>query len=195
MIRRLTPAIVALVFAVGGCAGGDPPTASPEPVASAGDASDVTFPKARLAVTFGERSIRAEQAVTSAQQARGLMHRGSLRSDDGMIFLFQRLQNGGFHMKDTLVPLSIAYMRRTGQRSFVVVSIKDMAPCPPSAVSCPTHLPDAYYDAALEVNQGWYEDAGVEVGSTAEVEGAFANPFDEPFVPSSIQLPSATSTS
>lgn len=99
------------------------------------------------------------------------MFRERLDPDAGMIFLFDEREpvGSGFWMKNTLIPLSIAYMRRSGD-GFEVVAIMDMVPCPAETVTCPTYRPGTPYDAALEVNKGWFEVAGVEVGAEVRIE-------------------------
>jgi len=139
------------------------------------------FPRERVTVSFGRGAeVRAEVAVTEAQAERGLMFRKHLGADDGMLFLFQNLGTGGFYMKNTLIPLSIAYMRRTANRTYRVVAVLDMDPCPKDTVQCPTYPPGQYYDATVEVNQGWFARRHVQVGRTAHVTGPIPNPFDQP---------------
>jgi uncharacterized membrane protein (UPF0127 family) len=91
-----------------------------------------------------------------------------------MLFIFPAPTTAGFTMKDTLIPLSIAYLREAsdaaaGVRTYSVVSILDMQPC--RADPCPTYSPAAPYDAALEVNQGWFAERGITAGAPATVEG------------------------
>jgi hypothetical protein len=95
------------------------------------------------------------------------MHRTHLDENAGMIFLFPAAQRGGFWMKDTLIPLSIAYMSRRGPRRFVVVALRDMVPC--RLKPCPVYDPMRSYDAALEVNLGWFAVHGVSRGALATV--------------------------
>jgi uncharacterized membrane protein (UPF0127 family) len=155
----------------GGPASADRPTRAPAATATP------TFPRDRVTVRFdGGAAVRAEVAVTREQQLRGLMYREELGEDDGMLFLFPHAQTDGFWMKNTLIPLSIAYLRRTADRAYDVVAILDMEPCPPDAATCPSYPPGRSYEAALEVNAGWFERAGVEVGSGARVEGEIQLP-------------------
>ncbi|MEX0874969.1 MAG: DUF192 domain-containing protein [Actinomycetota bacterium] len=132
----------------------------------------MTAPPQGALVSFGDEVVAAEIADEREEWSRGLMFRERLDPDSGMIFLFDRRRpaGNGFYMKNTLIPLSIAYMLRTGEGVFEIVAIKDMAPCPAETLTCPTYPPGAAYDAALEVNKGWFEAAGVEVGDDARVE-------------------------
>lgn len=175
---RLTAVLLVLGVLVG-CGNGDPtaatPSVRPEPTGT------VTFPDERVTVRFDETAVvRAEVAVTVAQLSRGLMFREELGSDEGMLFLLPGLRSDGFYMKDTLIPLSIAYMRRTSNRRYQVVAILDMEPCPAATAVCPDYPPGALYDAALEVNKGWFEREGVTADDTATIEGPIPSPFDQP---------------
>lgn len=95
------------------------------------------------------------------------MFRRQLGRNAGMLFVFEAPSTGGFWMKNTTIPLSIAYLRSTGTDSYEVLEILDMVPC--RADPCPSYPPKEAYDAALEVNRGWYADHGVRVGDTATV--------------------------
>jgi hypothetical protein len=88
------------------------------------------------------------------------MHRESLDDDAGMIFMFFEEQQGGFWMKNTLIPLSIAFFDANGE----ILRIMDMRPC--EADPCPVYDPEVTYMGALEVNQGAFDRWGVEEGDT-----------------------------
>ncbi len=109
------------------------------------------------------RIVRVELADTAGERARGLMFRESLGADVGMLFLFAADTRGGFWMENTLVPLSIAFIDRDG----VIIDIQDMEP-----LTRELHSPGAAYRWALEVNQGWFVDNGVEVGDRVRLTGA-----------------------
>jgi uncharacterized membrane protein (UPF0127 family) len=180
-MRRV--ALLLLCGYAASCAGARAPAANPSPAlpSAVGSPAPVTFPSERVTVRFGEGAeVRAEVAVTAPQLARGLMYREKLGTDDGMLFLLQTLDADGFYMKNTLIPLSIAYMRRTANRTYQVLAILDMEPCPPATVKCPTYPPGTYYDATVEVNKGWFARNGVKPGAVADVTGPIPNPFDHP---------------
>jgi uncharacterized membrane protein (UPF0127 family) len=106
--------------------------------------------------------VRVEIADDEAELARGLMYRTALAEHRGMLFVFEEEQELSFWMKNTLIPLSIAFMDSEGR----IVDIQDMKPLdddPPSYVSAE---PAQY---ALEVNQGFFEERGVKVGDRAEL--------------------------
>ena len=84
------------------------------------------------------------------------MHRESMPDDRGMIFVYREEKPLSFWMKDTHIPLSIAFADRSGK----IVKIKDMDPFSTAPVKS---LYPAIY--ALEVNKGWFERNGVEVGA------------------------------
>ena len=103
-------------------------------------------------------TYRVELAVTPEDQAKGLMNRQSMPRDEGMAFLFSTPVRGSFYMKDTLIPLDIAFWDQGGR----IISIMTMTPC--QADPCPTYTPDGDYVGALEVNAGVFEEKGVRVG-------------------------------
>jgi uncharacterized membrane protein (UPF0127 family) len=78
-----------------------------------------------------------------------------------MLFSFERDQDGGFWMRSTRLPLSIAWIRADG----TTVSTADMAPCPDDASTCPTYPPAGAYRFAIEVPQGRLDDLGISAGS------------------------------
>jgi uncharacterized membrane protein (UPF0127 family) len=96
-------------------------------------------------------------AATEAQREQGLMGVTSLGGADGMLFRFGADQTGTFWMKDTVVPLSIAFFAASG----MLVSTADMAPCPSSESTCPVYGAAAPYTDALEVPQAGLGRLGV----------------------------------
>jgi uncharacterized protein len=123
------------------------------------------FGRGRVTITTAERpvSVAVEIAETDAQRRFGLMFRKFLPDEAGMVFLFPEDATGGFWMKNTLVPLSIAFYDRTGR----IVRILDMEPC--TADPCPVYEPGVPYRGALEVNRGAFERWGVEEGDRIEL--------------------------
>lgn len=102
-----------------------------------------------------ELSLRAEIADTVETRTRGLMFRKSLPEGEGMLFVFDRDQVLSFWMKDTILPLSIAYIASDGR----ILEIHDMES---GSLSPVTSSRSARY--ALEVPQGWYAKVGVAPG-------------------------------
>ena len=111
----------------------------------------------------GEVSIPVEVADTGEERRVGLMHRESLPEDEGMVFLFPETTEGGFWMKNTLIPLSIAFFDSGGR----IVRILDMEPC--RRDPCPIYDPGVPYAGALEVNRGAFRRWGVSEGDVLEV--------------------------
>ncbi len=107
-------------------------------------------------------------AETEAQRARGLMEvtDPDLGGYDGMLFTFDSDRDGGFYMKGTVLPLSIAYLGADG----TTVDTRDMEPCPPASETCPTYPPSGPYRTTLEVTQGGLAPLGLEPGSSARLE-------------------------
>jgi uncharacterized membrane protein (UPF0127 family) len=108
-------------------------------------------------------TLEVEIARTDEAHQRGLQGRTSLPSDSGMVFLFPDEQPRRFWMKDTLIPLSIAYFRADG----TIVSIRDMDPC--TAEPCPLYDSGAPAQGALEVNQGFFEAHGVRLNDVITI--------------------------
>ena len=107
--------------------------------------------------------IPVEVAEDPAQHQLGLMHREVLDPDAGMLFMFFEDTSGGFWMKDTKIPLSIAFFDRRGK----ILRILDMEPC--RADPCPVYEPGVVYRGALEVNVGAFEEWGIAEGDILRV--------------------------
>jgi len=105
-------------------------------------------------------------AETAAQQGRGLMNRTDIGGYDGMLFRFASDTTGSFFMKDTPLPLSIAFFDGAGQ----FVSTTDMAPCIHQA-TCPTYTAARPYRHALEVPQGALPRLGIGPGTRLVTTG------------------------
>jgi len=105
--------------------------------------------------------VKAEIAVDQEDRSRGLMFRKKLADGDGMLFIFDRDEILSFWMKNTLIPLSIAYIAYDG----TIIDIKDMYPGDLKSVSSSR---SARY--ALEVPQGWFSRAGVKTGDMVKVK-------------------------
>jgi uncharacterized protein len=108
--------------------------------------------------TSGTVALNIEVAADPRARSVGLMARRQLAGDAGMVFLFDRPVNGPFWMKNTLIPLSIAFWDRSGQ----ILKILDMAPC--RADPCPYYYPGVTYVGAVETNRGWFSAHGVRLG-------------------------------
>ena len=116
--------------------------------------AQLELPKASLKI--GQTSIEAEIADEPQEQSTGLMGRTALEEGQGMLFVFASPQHMNFWMKDTLIPLSIAYINAEG----IIREIYDMQPLDESPV--PSILHDLLY--ALEVPVGWFQRNGILPG-------------------------------
>jgi len=116
----------------------------------------------RITVENGSQTqgLTVELAVNIAERAKGLMYRQSLPEDRGMLFLFPGESRGGFYMKNTYIPLDIAYIGADGR----VQEIRQGKPLDETVLR-----PEKPYSMVLEVNQGWFERHGMGVGSLVRV--------------------------
>ena len=105
--------------------------------------------------------ITVEVARTEDEKAQGLMYRKKLPDGEGMIFIYDRDQQMSFWMKNTLIPLSIAFIAADGR----IIEIKDMRPLDLSSVKSSRSV-----RYALETPQGWFERAGVKPGDVINIQ-------------------------
>lgn len=118
-------------------------------------------PLVLLASATGEnRLVRAELADTPDRWERGLMGRASLPPDSGMLFVFPSDETVSFWMRDTPLPLSIAFVDSSGS----VLSVQDMAP-----LSVELHSSPGPYRYALEVSQGYFANHHIGPGAHASI--------------------------
>ena len=112
----------------------------------------------------GGATLEVRIADESEERERGLMGVESLPPDRGMAFVYDEPRTSGFWMKDTLLPLSIAFVG--GDR---IVAIEEMTPC--ETDPCPTwDAGGARYTLAIEANAGWFDEHSVRVGDTVTLE-------------------------
>lgn len=104
-------------------------------------------------------TVRLEVAADPASRARGLMEREQVPPGTGMVFLYPDDVAEAFWMKNTLVPLSIAFVAADGR----VVSVAEMTPC--KADPCPSYAPAGPYRYAVELAAGSFGAAGVGPGA------------------------------
>ncbi len=139
-------------FLLASCAGTPPPVA--------GLPTGVLHIETDPGVVLVEVSI----AETPAARTRGLMGVEELAENAGMVFLEQQPVQQPFWMKNTLIPLSIAFWDQEGR----IRVILDMEPC--RADPCPLYSPGIAWVGALEVNQGFFAEHGVGVGARVRLE-------------------------
>jgi uncharacterized protein len=128
-------------------------------------AASVAFPVAaqepqtslpRVKLSAGMHQIDAQVAQTPVQRMIGLMHRKEMPQHEGMLFAFEQPSQQCFWMKDTLLPLSAAFIADDG----TVVNIADMKP-----QSLESHCSDKPVRYVLEMNQGWFQKKGIKPGT------------------------------
>jgi uncharacterized membrane protein (UPF0127 family) len=112
------------------------------------------LPTTRL--TAGIHVINAQVAQTPQQREVGLMFRESMPTNDGMLFVFEQASTQCFWMRNTLLPLSIAFVRDDG----TIENIADMAPQTEDS-----HCSAKPVRMTLEMNQGWFAKRGIKPGS------------------------------
>ena len=133
--------------------------------ASAPGESAAERPRLVIEAADGPVSVDVEVADEGFERRAGLMGRTNLPADAGMAFLFPEPTGGSFWMKDTLIPLSIAFWNESG----AIVAILDMQPCPDD--ECPSYDPEVNFVGALEVNQGFFDEHGIDVGDRVRLVG------------------------
>ncbi len=106
--------------------------------------------------------LKVEVARTQDDRQRGLMFRQHLPKNEGMYFVFEQEEQLSFYMRDTRIPLSIAFIRSDG----VIESIADMVPLEERSVYSASLV-----RFALEVNLGWFDDNGIRAGDKVVLDG------------------------
>ena len=109
-----------------------------------------------VTLTIGTHKLVAEVVATVEQRATGLMNRFSLKPDHGMLFMFGRPAPQGFWMKNTFIPLSIAFIDADGR----ILNIEDMRPQTEE-----THWSKGPALYALEMKKGWFAERGIGPGA------------------------------
>ena len=148
--------------AVAGAEGDAPPAPGEAPVPDVGETA--------IAITDPDGNVESccvMVAASSAQRGRGLMEVTDLGGFAGMLFMWEADTAGGFWMRNTPTPLSIAWYDADGN----YVSAADMEPCG-DLHTCPTYEPEGPYRFALEVPQGDLVDLGAGPGSRLTIGGA-----------------------
>jgi uncharacterized membrane protein (UPF0127 family) len=128
--------------------------ASTSGAASAQARAQPPLPTVKL--TAGIHVITAEAATTTQSRTIGLMHRERLGPNSGMLFVFEDKAQQCFWMRNTIVPLTIAFIEDDG----TILQLTDMAP--KSEVSHCSQRPVRY---ALEMEQGWFGKRGIAPGA------------------------------
>ena len=109
-----------------------------------------------ISLTAGMNVIKAEVAAAPAQRERGLMLREKMAPNDGMVFVFEGPAEVCMWMKDTILPLSVAFIDGTGK----IINIEDMQP-----QTLESHCAKKLVRYALEMNLGWFKQKNIKPGT------------------------------
>jgi uncharacterized membrane protein (UPF0127 family) len=119
-------------------------------------AQDPQMDLPRVKLAAGMHQIDAQVAANNAQRATGLMHRKEMPQHEGMLFVFEQASVQCFWMKNTLLPLSAAFVADDG----TIVNIEDMKP-----QTTDSHCSQKPVRYVLEMNQGWFAKKGIKPGA------------------------------
>lgn len=133
----------------------------PPIVSSSIESEELSLILPAKSLKIADLELKVELACTDAQKQQGLMHRSQLNQDQGMLFVFDREQVLSFWMKNTLIPLSIAYINAQGK----IIDIQDMKPLDQTP-----HPSKEVAQYALEVNQGWFQEHQIKVNSLIQLD-------------------------
>ena len=125
--------------------------------AGGASAQQASFGSTKL--TAGMHLIKAEVAANDPQRQQGLMFREKMDSNSGMVFVFDQSNTQCMWMKNTLLPLSVAFIDDDGK----IVNIEDMQP-----QTLDSHCSKKPVRYALEMNLGWFKQKNIKPGTTIE---------------------------
>jgi uncharacterized membrane protein (UPF0127 family) len=146
--------VILLACVAVACSGGD---GNPVPTGSDGaPLTRITF----VSKEGDEIDLFVEVVDTPEKRGRGLMFRQSMAENQGMLFVFEQEGQYSFYMRDTPLPLSIAFIEGEGD----IIEIEDMQP-----LTEDLHSPDEPYLYAVEVNQGWFARNGITAGAGVRI--------------------------
>lgn len=112
-----------------------------------------------VSLNAGMHVIKAEVAARDAERQQGLMFREKMGPNEGMVFLFDAPASVCMWMKNTLIPLSVAFIDQHGK----IVNIEDMQP-----QTMDSHCAKKPVLYALEMNLGWFKQKNIKPGSVIE---------------------------
>lgn len=110
----------------------------------------------RVTLSAGMHLIQAQVATSFEQRATGLMHRTDMPASEGMLFVFEEPASQCFWMKNTLLPLTAAFIADDG----TIVNLADMKP-----QTLDSHCSEKPVRYVLEMNQGWFAKRGLKAGA------------------------------
>jgi len=109
-------------------------------------------------VKVGNQALKVELAITEPQRMQGLMYREKLGANDGMLFVFDEPEYQSMWMKNTLIPLSVAFLAPDG----TILNVEDMEP-----QTLNPHMSAGPALYAIETNKGWFAAHGLKPGDKA----------------------------
>ena len=127
--------------------------ASTAPVAAQGQ-PQMNLP--RIEITAGMHRIEAQVAASPQERQTGLMHRKEMPAHEGMLFVFEQPATQCFWMRNTLLPLTAAFVADDG----TIVNLADMTP-----LSEQSHCSKQPVRYVLEMNQGWFAKKNIKAGA------------------------------
>jgi hypothetical protein len=151
------------VLALASACGDDstqPAGSSTETTSSSNETGGVYTETLRFTRAGNDVTLNVEVADEPEERAQGLMNVQSLPDDAGVLFVWPTDTESSFWMRDTVIPLSIAFVTAGG----VLIDIQEMEPLSEERVLSPQP-----YRFAVEVNQGWFADNDVRVGDIVQL--------------------------
>lgn len=112
-----------------------------------------------VSLTAGIHVIKAEVAARDEERQQGLMFREKMAANEGMVFVFEAPAGVCMWMKNTLLPLSVAFIDENGN----IINIEDMKP-----QTTESHCAKKLVRYALEMNQGWFKQKNIKPGSAID---------------------------
>ncbi|MFL5766432.1 MAG: DUF192 domain-containing protein, partial [Actinomycetota bacterium] len=117
----------------------------------------------RIQTSKGPVDLDVRTAGTAEARAQGLMGQTRLPEDAGVVFVSEQPTTAAFWMKNTRIPLSVAFWNSRHE----IVDMLDMSPC--AADPCPLYRSSSPYVGAVEVNRGFFADRGVQTGDRIQL--------------------------
>jgi uncharacterized membrane protein (UPF0127 family) len=156
------PAPVSTVAATASAIYPAPEAAYPAPTVVVGAPEATVVPDAIVEIVISGHRLEAEVVATPEKRSVGLMFRDTLPENRGMLFVFAGPYTGAFWMRNTRIPLSIAFISQERR----ILNIEDMQPFD----EITQHAPQGAAFYALEVNQGWFAARGIQPGDEVVFE-------------------------
>lgn len=117
-------------------------------------------------IHVGAKVIKVEIALTESERSKGLGNRSSLPDNQGMLFIFKKESILSFWMKDTLIPLDIAFVNKSGRILKITTMTVEKFGTPLNEYKTYTSEKPARY--AIEMNAGWFKENNISVGDVVK---------------------------